>query len=127
MCDSLAAGISLGMDVNDVYGNCAAREDRCDGPCKPRAAVTDRLSLAMVLVHPWMCYQSGGARCLCRYIDVSLSVGTRVSIPGYWDERLQVWVTSQSQTSHRCDMRCVVSTTVQRLRLAVPGGFSVLH
>ena len=48
----LAAGISLGMDVGDVYGNCAAREDNCDGPGKPRAAATDRPSLDMVLVYP---------------------------------------------------------------------------
>ena len=48
----MAAGISLGMDVGDVYGNCAAREDRCDGPGKPRAGVTDHPSLDMVLVHP---------------------------------------------------------------------------
>ena len=52
VCDSLAAGISLGMDVGGVYGNCAAREDNCDGPGKPRAAAADRPSLDMVLVYP---------------------------------------------------------------------------
>ena len=48
----MAAGISLGMDVGGVYGNCAAREDNCDGPGKPQAAATDRPSLDMVLVYP---------------------------------------------------------------------------
>ena len=48
----MAAGISLGMDVGGVYGNCAAREDNCDGPGKPRAAAADRPSLDMVLVYP---------------------------------------------------------------------------
>ena len=52
VCDSLAAGISLGMDVGGVYGNCAAREDNCDGPGKPRAAAAYRPSLDMVLVYP---------------------------------------------------------------------------
>ena len=52
VCDSLAAGISLGTDVGGVYGNCAARVDDCDGPGKPRAAAAYRPSLDMVLVYP---------------------------------------------------------------------------
>ena len=38
VCDSLAAGISLGMDARDAGGVCGDRAGRCDSSGKPHTA-----------------------------------------------------------------------------------------
>ena len=108
----LTAGVWLGMDMNGDHGVCHGRAGKCDDPGKLHTAATGCTTPELLYNSPCSHYQRRVAECLCADIGGAACHGVGVSISASLISLVQVWVSSPSQTSHMCDMRCVVGYKV---------------